>query len=120
MIPRSTDSFRLQVKQEVHAELERALWNDTAFLSGLGVMDYSLLVGVHKASNTLVVGIIDFIRQVCFSDSLPFPPSAAFGEETRELTHYRSRLCLPGCQKLSSSTSDRAIINSGCVITHNP
>ena len=54
----------LQVKQGVHAELERALWNDTAFLSGLGAMDYSLLVGVDKATNTLVVGIIDFIRQV--------------------------------------------------------
>lgn len=57
-----------QVEQGVHAELERALWSDTAFLSSLGVMDYSLLVGVDKATNTLVVGIIDFIRQV-----LPFP-----------------------------------------------
>lgn len=54
----------MQVKQDVYTLLERALWSDTAFLSGLGVMDYSLLVGVDKSTNTLVVGIIDFIRQV--------------------------------------------------------
>ncbi len=38
--------------------MERALWADTAFLSGLGVMDYSLLVGVDKEHNELVVGAI--------------------------------------------------------------
>ena len=64
------------MKQEVHAELERALWNDTAFLSGLGAMDYSLLVGVDKATNTLVVGIIDFIRQVISCPDLVFQPSS--------------------------------------------
>ena len=37
---------------------------DTSFLSGLGVMDYSLLVGVDKARGELVVGVIDYIRQV--------------------------------------------------------
>jgi hypothetical protein len=37
---------------------------DTSFLSGLGVMDYSLLVGVDKRSQELVVGVIDYIRQV--------------------------------------------------------
>lgn len=29
-------------------ELELALWNDTAFLARLGVMDYSLLVGIDR------------------------------------------------------------------------
>lgn len=42
--------------------LERALWRDTAFLAALGVMDYSLLVGVDREANELVVAIIDFIR----------------------------------------------------------
>ena len=37
---------------------------DTSFLAGLGVMDYSLLVGVDKARGELVVGVIDYIRQV--------------------------------------------------------
>ena len=59
----------LQVNQRSHAQLEKCLWSDTAFLSQLGVMDYSLLVGVDKTTNTLVVGIIDFIRQV----DLAFP-----------------------------------------------
>lgn len=44
--------------------LEEALWADTAFLSALGVMDYSLLMGVDRATGQLVVGIIDFVRQV--------------------------------------------------------
>ena len=40
------------------------LWRDTAFLAGLGVMDYSLLVGLDSHTHRLVIGIIDFIRQV--------------------------------------------------------
>ena len=53
----------MQVGSDAHARLLRALWSDTAFLAGLGVMDYSLLVGMDKSNGTLVVGIIDFIRQ---------------------------------------------------------
>lgn len=43
----------------------KALWADTAFLAGQGVMDYSLIVGVDTPNGALVVGIIDFLRQVC-------------------------------------------------------
>lgn len=57
--------FVLQVDQAAHAHLEAVLWRDTAFLAGLGVMDYSLLVGLEPQQHRLVVGIIDFIRQVC-------------------------------------------------------
>lgn len=46
-----------------HAALLAALWADTAFLAGQGVMDYSLLVGVDRPGRVLVVGIIDFLRQ---------------------------------------------------------
>eukprot|EP00850_Spirogloea_muscicola_P003685 SM000015S01185 [mRNA] locus=s15:293391:303876:+ [translate_table: standard] len=42
--------------------LERAVWNDTAFLAGVHVMDYSLLVGVDEEKQELVIGIIDFVR----------------------------------------------------------
>ena len=45
----------------------KALWADTAFLAGQGVMDYSLLVGVDSPNGALVVGIIDFLRQVSTS-----------------------------------------------------
>ena len=46
-----------------HAKVQRALWADTHFLATLGVMDYSLLVGVDKERKRLTLGIIDFIRQ---------------------------------------------------------
>eukprot|EP01113_Clastostelium_recurvatum_P021918 TRINITY_DN2601_c0_g1_i3.p1 TRINITY_DN2601_c0_g1~~TRINITY_DN2601_c0_g1_i3.p1 ORF type:complete len:2157 (+),score=555.75 TRINITY_DN2601_c0_g1_i3:83-6553(+) len=45
--------------------LGQAVWNDTAFLASLNVMDYSLLVGVDSQSKQLVVGIIDYMR--CFT-----------------------------------------------------
>lgn len=48
----------------LRCRLEEALWADTAFLAALGVMDYSLLVGIDRDASQLVVGIIDFVRQV--------------------------------------------------------
>ena len=45
------------------AALQRAVWADTGFLAGLGVMDYSLLVGVDRGGRELVVGLIDYVRQ---------------------------------------------------------
>ena len=53
-----------QVEPAAHEALLKALWADTAFLAGQGVMDYSLLVGVDSPNGALVVGIIDFLRQV--------------------------------------------------------
>lgn len=43
--------------------LGQAVWNDTAFLSSLNVMDYSLLVGIDSEKNELVVGIIGTIGE---------------------------------------------------------
>ncbi|OAE26350.1 hypothetical protein AXG93_4324s1170 [Marchantia polymorpha subsp. ruderalis] len=50
--------------------LERAVWNDTHFLSLVFVMDYSLLVGVDEERKELVVGIIDFMRQYTWDKHL--------------------------------------------------
>ncbi|GLT35020.1 hypothetical protein SLA2020_095050 [Shorea laevis] len=50
--------------------LERAIWNDTAFLASVGVMDYSLLVGVDEEHKELVLGIIDFVRQYTWDKHL--------------------------------------------------
>nr|XP_016440438.1 PREDICTED: putative 1-phosphatidylinositol-3-phosphate 5-kinase FAB1C [Nicotiana tabacum] len=50
--------------------LERAVWNDTAFLASVDVMDYSLLVGVDEECKELVVGIIDFMRQYTWDKHL--------------------------------------------------
>jgi hypothetical protein len=51
-------------------QLSRALWEDTSFLARLGVMDYSLLVGIDRGSGTLVVALIDFIRQYTWDKQL--------------------------------------------------
>ncbi|GJN40896.1 hypothetical protein PR202_gn00312 [Eleusine coracana subsp. coracana] len=50
--------------------LERAVWNDTAFLASIDVMDYSLLVGVDERRHELVMGIIDFMRQYTWDKHL--------------------------------------------------
>ncbi|XP_049355780.1 1-phosphatidylinositol-3-phosphate 5-kinase FAB1B-like isoform X1 [Solanum verrucosum] len=50
--------------------LERAVWNDTAFLASVDVMDYSLLVGVDEENHELVIGIIDFMRQYTWDKHL--------------------------------------------------
>ncbi|KAF8025937.1 hypothetical protein BT93_F2693 [Corymbia citriodora subsp. variegata] len=50
--------------------LERAVWNDTAFLASIDVMDYSLLVGVDEERHELVLGIIDFMRQYTWDKHL--------------------------------------------------
>lgn len=58
------------VRQDARAKLLRALWKDTAFLAQLGVMDYSLLVGIDEMNGELVVGIIDYIRQYTWDKQL--------------------------------------------------
>ncbi|CAI9097345.1 OLC1v1033745C1 [Oldenlandia corymbosa var. corymbosa] len=50
--------------------LERAVWNDTAFLASIDVMDYSLLVGMDEEKHELVLGIIDFMRQYTWDKHL--------------------------------------------------
>ena len=42
----------------------KAVSNDTFFLSIISVVDYSILVGFDEDSHEIVVGIIDYMRQV--------------------------------------------------------
>ncbi len=42
----------------------KAVLNDTLFLSIVNVVDYSILVGFDETSHEIVVGIIDYMRQV--------------------------------------------------------
>ncbi|CAA6663840.1 unnamed protein product [Spirodela intermedia] len=49
---------------------QRAIWNDTSFLTSINVMDYSLLVGVDKQKQELVFGIIDYLRQYTWDKQL--------------------------------------------------
>ena len=59
-----------QVLQDDWSRLLRALQHDTGFLSGQGVMDYSLLVGVDRGRGQLVVGVIDYVRQYTWDKQL--------------------------------------------------
>lgn len=52
----------LYIRNHSKSVLDRAIRRDTHFLSELGVMDYSLLVGFDETKQALVVGIIDYIR----------------------------------------------------------
>ncbi|CAL9778932.1 unnamed protein product [Musa acuminata subsp. burmannicoides] len=58
------------VGNKAKRHLERAVWNDAAFLASIDVMDYSLLVGVDENKQELVVGIIDFMRQYTWDKHL--------------------------------------------------
>jgi len=55
--------YPLYLTEEAKRLLTVAIHNDTVFLTKINVMDYSLLVAVDEASNKLIVGIIDYIRQ---------------------------------------------------------
>ncbi|XP_020165098.1 putative 1-phosphatidylinositol-3-phosphate 5-kinase FAB1D [Aegilops tauschii subsp. strangulata] len=50
--------------------LQRAIWNDTSFLTSVNVMDYSLLVGVDEQNHEFVLGIIDYLRQYTWDKQL--------------------------------------------------
>lgn len=46
-----------------HERFLRGVWRDTAFLAGLGVMDYSLIIHLEQGAARATVGIIDYLRQ---------------------------------------------------------
>lgn len=50
------------VREHLKKLLRGSLFNDTAFLSAMDVMDYSLVVGIDDTSHKLYVGIIDWLR----------------------------------------------------------
>ncbi|OVA12306.1 Chaperonin Cpn60/TCP-1 [Macleaya cordata] len=60
----------LFVSGKTKHHLQRAIWNDTAFLTSINVMDYSLLVGVDMQKRELVCGIIDYLRQYTWDKHL--------------------------------------------------
>uniref|UniRef100_A0A0E0IHB2 1-phosphatidylinositol-3-phosphate 5-kinase n=1 Tax=Oryza nivara TaxID=4536 RepID=A0A0E0IHB2_ORYNI len=100
--------------------LERAIWNDTAFLSRMTVMDYSLFVGVDKQKKELVFGIIDYLRQYTWDKQLESwvktslfvpknlsptvsSPKTTTGLELPSGGHVSCRYCTPS-GKLSSAS----------------
>ena len=60
----------LYINQEDKEVLNEAIKRDTAFLASHQMMDYSLLAGICKEQNELVVGIIDYIRTFTWDKKL--------------------------------------------------
>eukprot|EP00268_Persea_americana_P061300 TRINITY_DN7729_c0_g2_i2.p1 TRINITY_DN7729_c0_g2~~TRINITY_DN7729_c0_g2_i2.p1 ORF type:complete len:1458 (+),score=277.34 TRINITY_DN7729_c0_g2_i2:442-4374(+) len=63
-------SSPLFVGGKTKQRMQRAIWNDTSFLTSINVMDYSLLLGVDKQSREIVFGIIDYLRQYTWDKQL--------------------------------------------------
>ena len=91
-----------QVLQDDWSRLLRALQHDTGFLSGQGVMDYSLLVGVDRSRGQLVVGVIDYVRQYTWDKQL----------ETWVKSSGACCLCRTG---LWSNTMRMMVVEKGCL-----
>ncbi|CAM9558075.1 unnamed protein product [Chrysoparadoxa australica] len=53
----------LPLNEHSKAAFQTAILNDTLFLSIINIVDYSIVVGLDEDHHTLVVGIIDFMRQ---------------------------------------------------------
>ncbi|PPQ76863.1 hypothetical protein CVT24_008633 [Panaeolus cyanescens] len=77
------------VREHSKRILRGALYNDSKFLADINVMDYSLVCGVDKEKNELVVGIVDYIRTYTWDKKLEtwvkesaFLGGAAKGEPT--------------------------------------
>ncbi|KAL6007735.1 hypothetical protein ACLOJK_033236 [Asimina triloba] len=58
------------VGEKTKQRLQRAIWNDTSFLTSINVMDYSLLLGVDEEHCELVYGIVDYLRQYTWDKHL--------------------------------------------------
>lgn len=52
----------LFVKEYLKKLLRGSLFNDTAFLSAMDVMDYSLVIGIDDSLKKIYIGIIDWLR----------------------------------------------------------
>nr|GMC50053.1 1-phosphatidylinositol-3-phosphate 5-kinase FAB1B [Ipomoea batatas] len=69
----------IYVESKAKRLLERAIWNDTAFLASVNVMEYSLLVGLDDEKHELVVGVIDYTRQYTWDKQLETWVKTALG-----------------------------------------
>ncbi|KAG7942800.1 hypothetical protein I3843_15G005900 [Carya illinoinensis] len=112
------NSSPLYVSNKAKRFLQRAVWNDTAFLNSINVMDYSLLVAVDTERRELVCGIIDYLRQYTWDKQLEtwvksslvprnlLPTVISPKEYKRRFRKFMSShfLCVPDhwCSELSS------------------
>lgn len=76
--------------------LNEAIDNDSRFLTSISVMDYSLLVGVDKERQELVLGIIDYVRPFTWDKKIERVVKSVVGTELPTIVEpelYRERFC---------------------------
>jgi 1-phosphatidylinositol-3-phosphate 5-kinase len=76
--------------------LNECIENDSRFLASIGVMDYSLLVGVDKENQELVLGIIDYVRPFTWDKKLERVVKSVVSSELPTILEprlYRERFC---------------------------
>lgn len=76
--------------------LNEAIDNDSRFLTSISVMDYSLLVGVDKEHQELVLGIIDYVRPFTWDKKIERVVKSVVGTELPTIIEpelYRERFC---------------------------
>jgi hypothetical protein len=86
------------IKEGDKIKLSIAVWNDSLFLDSLGVMDYSLLVGLDKDKSELVVGIIG-------TSSLSLLPVAAAVTDREILMRDSSSVCVVRCAQTTCAST---------------
>lgn len=76
--------------------LNEAIDNDSKFLTSISIMDYSLLVGVDKENQELVLGIIDYVRPFTWDKKIERVVKSVVGSELPTIIEpelYRERFC---------------------------
>lgn len=76
--------------------LNEAINNDSKFLTSISVMDYSLLVGIDKENQELVLGIIDYVRPFTWDKKIERVVKSVVSTELPTIIEpelYRERFC---------------------------
>lgn len=103
----------------IHAKskqiLNECIENDSRFLASIAVMDYSLLVGVDKENQELVLGIIDYVRPFTWDKKIERVVKSVVSSELPTIVEpglYRERFC-EAMDKYFESVPD-ASYGQGC------
>jgi len=88
----------IYIRPHTKTVLSLALSNDSRFLASQMVMDYSLLVGLDDKNDTLIVGIIDYIRTFTWDKKIENLVKSSFGGQGKmptvvRPTEYQTRFC---------------------------
>lgn len=93
---RITGEHPLFIHQSSKQILNECINSDSKFLTSISVMDYSLLVGVDKENQELVLGIIDYVRPFTWDKKIERVVKSVVSTELPTIVEpelYRERFC---------------------------